>query len=104
MRANAGDWAVQQDGETWSVDDEIFRATYEHVGGRTWRRRGTVLARPAQPGEKIDTLEGCATASQHDWVVRGADGEEWPVSADVFAKRYTELHPSTDTEIHDGGE
>ncbi|HZU49089.1 MAG TPA: hypothetical protein VFA16_17815 [Mycobacterium sp.] len=104
MRANAGDWAVHQDGETWSVNDEIFRATYEHVGGRTWRRRGRVLARPAQPGEKVETLEGCATASEHDWVVRGADGEEWPVSGDVFAQRYTELHPSTDAETHDGGE
>jgi hypothetical protein len=93
MRANAGDWAVEADGEVWSVRDNIFRATHEHVGGRQWQRCGKVLARPAQPGETIQTLEGPATAADGDWVVRGADGEEWPVPADEFAQRYVEYRP-----------
>ena len=91
MQANAGDWQVEKDGETWSVRDDIFRTSYEHVAGNQWRRRGDVLARPAQPGETIETLEGPATASDGDWVVRGANGEEWPVPARDFAERYTEL-------------
>lgn len=91
MQADAGDWEVQTDGETWSVRDDIFQATYEHVDGIQWRRRGNVLARPARPGETIETLEGPATAADGDWVVRGANGEEWPVPAQDFAQRYTEL-------------
>jgi hypothetical protein len=90
LRANAGDWEVRADGESWSVRDDIFRASYEHVGGRHWRRCGQVLARPAQPGETIETLEGPATASDGDLVVRGADGEQWPVPAAEFAQRYAE--------------
>ncbi len=96
MQANAGDWEVQADGETWSVRDDIFQATYERVDGNQWRRRGSVLARPARPGETIETLEGPATAADGDWVVRGAHGEEWPVPAQEFAQRYAELEPSAD--------
>jgi hypothetical protein len=89
MQADAGDWQVQADGATWSVRDDIFRTSYEHVEGNQWRRRGHVSARPAQPGETITTLEGPTTASDGDWVVRGTDGEEWPVPAPQFAERYT---------------
>ena len=96
MRANAGDWQVRADGRTWSVRDDIFRTSYEHVVGDQWRRRGDVFARPAQPGEKIQTLEGPTTASDGDWVVRGADGEEWPVPAREFAERYAELDAPVD--------
>lgn len=91
MQAAAGDWAVQADGDMWSVRDDIFQATYEHVDGQQWRRRGRVLARPAQPGETLETLEGPATAAEGDWVVRGADGEQWPVPGEEFAERYREV-------------
>jgi hypothetical protein len=91
MQAEAGDWQVEKDGETWSVRDDNFRSSYDHVEGNQWRRRGEVLARPAQPGETIETLEGPTTAADGDWVIRGADGEEWPVPAREFAERYVEL-------------
>jgi hypothetical protein len=29
-------------------------------------------------------------------VVRGSDGEEWPVPAQEFAERYAELDPAAD--------
>ena len=96
MQADPGDWHVEADGETWSVRDDIFQNSYERVDGNQWRRRGNVFARPAQPGETIETLEGPATASDGDWVVRGADGEEWPVPAREFAERYAELDAPLD--------
>jgi hypothetical protein len=96
MQASAGDWQIQADGRTWSVRDDIFRTSYEHVDGDQWRRRGDVFARPAQPGEIIKTLEGPTTASDGDWVIRGTDSEEWPVPAQEFAERYTELDPAAD--------
>ncbi|OBI13177.1 hypothetical protein A5712_05785 [Mycobacterium sp. E2327] len=91
MRADAGDWAVQDDGKVWSVRDNIFRDTYEPAGDGRWRRKGTVQARPAQAGETVNTLEGAATAADGDWVVRGSNGEQWPVSGAEFARRYTEV-------------
>ncbi len=90
LRAGAGDWVVDDatNGDRWSVRDDIFRARYEHVDGRHWRRHGMVRARPAREGEIIDTLEGRLTASAGDWVVRGEHGDEWPVPGDEFAQRY----------------
>jgi hypothetical protein len=90
MTANAGDWAVQDTttGHTWSVRDDIFRARYENVGGRIWRRRGMVRARPARDGEVVDTLEGRVTTSGGEWLVLGEHGDRWPVPGDEFAQRY----------------
>ena len=88
MRAGSGDWVVEDDGARWSVRDDIFRATYEYVDGRSWRRTGFVSARPARPNETVDTLEGTAAADSGGWIVRGERGEFWPVSADEFRRRY----------------
>jgi hypothetical protein len=94
MRANAGDWRVQSDGRAWSVRDDIFRKSYEHVDGDQWRRCGKVSARLAHPGETIVSLEGPETAGEGDWVVRGVNGEQWPISAQDFAERYREVDPA----------
>jgi hypothetical protein len=104
MRAAAGDWAVREDGKIWSVRDDIFRATYEEAGDGQWRRKGLVRARPAHPGETINTLEGATTAAEGDWVVRGSDGEQWPVPGEEFARRYAEFHPPEEAHAADGGD
>lgn len=103
MRADAGDWAIQEDGKVWSVRDDIFRDTYEPAGDGRWRRKGRVQARPACPGETVNTLEGPATAVEGDWVVRGSTGEQWPVPGDEFARRYAEFHPPEEASPVDGG-
>jgi hypothetical protein len=99
MQAAAGDWAVHEDEKTWSVRDDIFRDTYEPAGGGRFRRKGVVQARPAEAGETIDTLEGPTQAAQGDWVVRGVDGEQWPVPGDEFTRRYTEFAPPADEPV-----
>ncbi len=91
VAAGAGDWHVREseDGDAWSVRDDLFRERYQHIGGNRWRRHGFVDARPAHRGEVVETLEGPVTAADGDWVVRGEQGEQWPVAADEFARRYT---------------
>jgi hypothetical protein len=93
VKAAAGDWIVREnDGtEAWSVRDGIFRSRYVHIEGHRWRRHGVVTARPARDGEVVDTLEGQVTAADGDWVVRGEQGEQWPVPADEFARRYEKV-------------
>ncbi|OBK24366.1 hypothetical protein A5634_03255 [Mycobacterium asiaticum] len=102
MQADAGDWEVRSDGKSWSVRDDIFHATYEAAGDGLWRRKGYVQARPAQPGETINTLEGPTTAAEGDWVVRGSEGEQWPVPGHEFAERYAELHPVAEAAVRHG--
>lgn len=103
MRADAGDWAIQEDGKVWSVRDDIFRDTYEPAGDGRWQRKGRVQARPAHPGETVNTLEGPTTAAEGDWVVRGSSGEQWPVPGDEFARRYAEYRPPEEASTVDGG-
>ncbi|OBH47379.1 RyR domain-containing protein [Mycobacterium mantenii] len=104
MRADAGDWAITEDGKLWSVRDDIFRDTYEPAGDGRWRRKGRVQARPAQPGETVDTLEGPTIAADGDWVVRGRAGEQWPVPGAEFARRYAEVRPSEEAGILDASD
>ncbi|WP_232078810.1 RyR domain-containing protein [Mycobacterium florentinum] len=103
MRADAGDWAISEDGKVWSVRDDIFRDTYEPAGDGRWQRKGRVQARPAYPGETINTLEGPTNAAEGDWVVRGSGGEQWPVPGDEFARRYVEYRPPEEAHAQDGG-
>jgi hypothetical protein len=89
MHADAGDWALQDaGGDSWSVRDDIFIESYQHVAENRWRRTGVVSARPARIGEMVHTEEGPLQAAPGDWVVKGTHGELWPVSADRFAQRY----------------
>ncbi len=90
LRADAGDWAVREpdDEQWWSVREDIFRSSYEHLDGSRWRRVGTVQARPARECEVVTTLEGPVTASAGDWVVQGEHGDTWPVPGDEFEHRY----------------
>lgn len=104
MKADAGDWSVQEDGKTWSVRDDIFRETYEPAGDGQWRRKGRVQARSARAGEAVETLEGIAAAAEGDWIVRGSNGEQWPVPGDEFARRYAEFHPPVAAGASDGAD
>jgi hypothetical protein len=37
---------------------------------------------------KIQTLEGPMRAGKHWWIIRGVDGEFYPIRDDIFAKTY----------------
>ena len=61
--------------------------------GQKYQKKGEVYARPAEPGEKIDTvtkdgLETTNTAKQGDFVVRNSGGEEYIVDGATMKKRY----------------
>jgi hypothetical protein len=87
-RAAASDWEVCDDGRSWPVRNEVFRASHRHKHGNHWERTGKVLARPAGPGEIIHTLGGPVPAHDGDWVIQGNRGEQWPVPGDKFRRRY----------------
>jgi hypothetical protein len=97
-QASAGDWEVSDGGGSWPIHNRAFRASHQHKTGSSWERTGTVLARPARPGETIDTLEGPVTAADGDWVIQGNRGEQWPVSAEEFHRRYRGPVPIYKTE------
>lgn len=89
MRGAAGDWEVtDDDGHARSVAAAAFASSYRALEGDRYVRVGTVDARPARAGERVQTLEGDAVAGAGDWVVRGDLGEHWVVTAERFAAGY----------------
>ncbi len=87
-RACAGDWEVCDDGRSWPVHNDVFRASYRHQHGNHWERMGKVLARPARQGETIHTLEGPVSADDGQWVIQGNRGEQRPVPDGEFRRGY----------------
>ena len=88
MQASPGDWEVSDGRRSWPIHNRMFRDSHERNQGRSWERKGDVLARPARPGETIHTLEGPVKAADGDWVIQGSRGEQWPLSDDEFRRRY----------------
>ena len=89
MHATQGDWSVVDDtGHERSVAADVFEATYRQIGPRRYERCGTVSARRVRRPEKVRTLEGEVLARAGDWIVEGAQGEQWPVPDEQFRAGY----------------
>jgi len=43
-------------------------------------------------GLKISTLEGTMKASIGDWIIKGVEGEHYPIKADIFPKTYEKVN------------
>jgi hypothetical protein len=89
MHSEGGDWAVTDDsGHERAVAAAVFDSSHQKIGPRQYRRTGVVLARKVATQEVVSTLEGDAIANQGDWILRGEQGERWPVSDEQFEKTY----------------
>lgn len=97
MIAQPGDWAVMDDaGSERSVAAGVFESTHEKMAEDRYRRSGTVLARRTTGQETVSTLEGDVVANAGDWVVQGAQGEQWPVPDPQFRASYELLPDDSD--------
>ena len=73
---------------------EVQKLFKEHKDpAKKYKKVGTVVARAASEGEKIDTVidgvkETTNTAHKGDWVVTGPKGEEYIISGEKFDSRY----------------
>lgn len=91
LRAAAGDWELTDGTRTWTVASDIFAKTYTEVAPGVYRKTGRVQAVRLNEDAVIPTLEGESVARAGDWVVRGVNGEVWPVPAEEFAEAYDAL-------------
>jgi len=86
--AHAGDWLVSNGTEEWAVEDAIFTDTYSPLEDGTFRKTAGVRAIQMTENFEVPTLEGAATGQAGDWLVVGDNDDVWPVTDDVFMKRY----------------
>lgn len=90
LEAKPNDWWIIDGERRWSVAERIFADTYQNIGGDRYRKVALVTAVVVDRTFAVRTCEGVATGESGDWLVRNPSGECWPVTADVFERRYEE--------------
>jgi hypothetical protein len=90
QRAKPGDWIVDNDGDVYTVDAEVFAQTYRETGKGTYVKMTPVWAQRApQPGS-VRTKEGVTNYKAGDYLVsNSADGsDEYAIDAATFESLY----------------
>jgi hypothetical protein len=65
----AGDWIVNNEGETYSIDAESFAETYEMVSPGVYVKTGNVWAEVALEDGSVSTKEGESAYKAGDYLV-----------------------------------
>lgn len=88
LRGSAGDWLVSDGTSEWTVNDDVFSATYAQNTDGTWTKSALIRAVQVDAPTLVRTLEGDATAAPGDWVAENPSGERWPIPRVQFERSY----------------
>lgn len=88
--ARAGDWLVNNDGSTYTIDRDVFERTYSKQSPGVYRKTNTVWARQAETDGKIKTTSGHTDYEAGDMIVFNDEEEEdgWAMAAEEFESLY----------------
>ena len=97
QKAKPGDWLVDNDGDIYTVDAEVFARTYRPAGRGIYVKTAPVWAERAQQRGSVPTMEGSTRYEAGDYLVsNAADGsDQYAVTAAKFDSLYT-LDPDQD--------
>jgi hypothetical protein len=92
QHAKSGDWLVDNDGDVYTVDADVFARTYRRMGGPgKYVKTTPVWAERASHAGSIQTKEGVTHYGAGDYIVSnnedGSDG--YAVTAAKFESLYT---------------
>lgn len=90
QHCKAGDWLVDNDGDIYTVDADVFAATYREIRHGAYLKSTPVWAEAVGEEGSIATKEGRTHYTTGDYVVfnneDGSDG--YAMSAEKFESRY----------------
>jgi hypothetical protein len=91
QRAKRGDWVVDNDGDVYTVDADVFARTYAQVGPGTYVKTTPVWAERASGAGTVRTKEGTTDYQAGDYLVSNTrDGsDQYAIRAATFAALYT---------------
>lgn len=69
QEAKAGDWLLDNDGDVYTVDAEVFERTYRRVGPGQYIKTTHVWAERATEPGVVSTLEGSTEYQAGDYIV-----------------------------------
>ena len=77
QRAKPGDWIVDNEGDMYTVDADVFARTYQQTGTGTYVKTTPVWAEQAQRAGDVTTKEGVTHYEAGDYVVsNNRDGSD----------------------------
>ena len=90
QRAKAGDWLVDNGGDVYTVDGDVFARTYRQVGPGQYVKATPVWAERAERAGEVRTKEGTTRYEAGDYLVsNNRDGsDQYAVSAEKFGALY----------------
>ena len=91
QRAKTGDWIVDNDGDVYSVDADVFARTYSQTGPGTYVKTTPVWAEQAADAGTVSTKEGTTRYAKGDYLVsnRQDGSDQYAITAAKFATLYT---------------
>ncbi|HKB09282.1 MAG TPA: hypothetical protein VKD69_01470 [Vicinamibacterales bacterium] len=90
QRAKPGDWIVDNDGDVYSVDADVFSRTYRRTGPGTYVKSTPVWAERADHAGSVPTKEGTTNFERGDYIVSNdAEGSDtYAMTAETFESLY----------------
>jgi len=91
QRAKPGDWIVDNDGDVYTVDADVFARTYRQTGVGAYVKTTPIWAERASHPGRVRTKEGETHYGVGDYIVsNNTDGSDaYGVSAATFENLYT---------------
>ena len=90
QRCKPGDWLVNNAGDTYTIDAEVFAKTYRELSPGVYEKVGDVWAEQALAAGVIPTKEGSTEYAAGDYLVfndpEGRDG--YAMSGETFDSLY----------------
>jgi hypothetical protein len=90
QRAKAGDWIVDNDGDIYTVDADVFARTYRLTGPGTYVKTTPVWAERAPSAGRVTTKEGVTHYDKGDYLVSNDEegSDVYSIRADKFESLY----------------
>ena len=92
QRAKAGDWIVDNDGDVYTVDADVFARTYRSTGPGAYVKTTPIWAERAQDAGSVKTKEGATHYEAGDYLVsNNSEGtDQYAIEAAKFETMYVE--------------
>ncbi|WP_075184781.1 DUF4231 domain-containing protein [Teredinibacter haidensis] len=90
QHCNAGDWLVNNSGDTYTVEKNYFRECYQEISPGQYEKTAAVWAEEAVGDGEISTIEGSTVYAAGDYLVfdRPAGGESYAIKRQNFNRMY----------------
>ena len=90
QRAKRGDWIVDNDGDIYTVDADVFARTYRKTGPGTYVKTTPVWAEQASSPGSVTTKEGATHYEAGDYLVSNNDDgtDAYAMTAATFESLY----------------